>query len=365
MAVTAAVWEEAHTYHSKRLQFHAMLHHEPGIVTGLEVIGSDPPDSSLYILPGIAVDPHGQIVVLPEPMAYDLGTAQGLLYLLLTYEESSPLAEGDGEDEPRYVYAHFGIEAVSTLPNAPHVELARIRRRSGEAPIVDAVEAENPAGDEIDQRFRQTIGHRSRDVVSLAVSYTGGASARDHGRGIRNLARALRRSGLRAFVEDGVSLAAGLEGHTLVCLVGQDAFQLSADEMNVLYAYLQEGGTVLIESCRRGINDDAPPADVSFGDMLASMGVKTEALPAGHSLLVDPFLFAAPPPGFETEGETQLLVGGGVILSTSDYGCLWQGLRRDGPATREEIRTAMEWGSNIVAYALGRRTQGNSGSRGA
>ena len=94
------------------------------------------------------------------------------------------------------------------------------------------------------------------------------------------------------------------------------------------------------------------------------MGVKVGELSPGHPLLVKPFLFAAPPPGFETDTESQILVGDGVILSTFDYGCLWQGKRRDGPASREEIRTAMEWGSNIVTYAMDRRNSGSTGSAG-
>jgi hypothetical protein len=80
-----------------------------------------------------------------------------------------------------------------------------------------------------------------------------------------------------------------------------------------------------------------------------------EALPAGHRLLTSPALFTQPPAGFETEGSPQVLVSDAVIFSTFDHGCLWQGQRRPGPASREEIRSAMEWGGNILDYALWRR----------
>jgi len=55
-----------------------------------------------------------------------------------------------------------------------------------------------------------------------------------------------------------------------------------------------------------------------------------------------------------------VVISDAVIFSTHDYGCLWQGERRGGSASREEIRSAMEWGSNVVAYALARhkRIQG-------
>ena len=365
MAVTAEVWEEAHAYHRRQQQFHARWAHGAGIVVGLEVIASDPPDSSVYVRPGIAVDTQGQTIVLPEPLAYDLGESRGQLYLLLTYAEGPPQAEGNQEDGPPYVNAHFGLEAVSVLPEIPHVELARIRRQGREAAIVDARDAAHPAENEIDQRFRRPIGTSAQQAVSLAVGYMGGPSGRRHGQGASNLAHALQRSGVPAWVDDGVSLAVGLENYALVYLVAEDAFQLDRDEMNALYAYLQEGGTVLIESCRHGTDGAAPPSDASFSDLLASLGVQLEELSPDHRLLREPFLFAAPPPGFEIEAEQQFLAGEGVLYSTYDYGCLWRGERRGRAATREEIRAALEWGGNIVAYALERRQAAARGSGGA
>jgi len=356
MAVTAEVWDEAHEYHRQRQRFHALLSHGPGIVTGLEVIASDPTDSSVYILPGIAVDPHGRTIVLPEPLAYDVGTAQGRLYLLLTYGESHPRAESDREEGSLYVHAQFGIEAGLALPDTPCVELARIRRQDRESPIEDAHDAAHPAPNQIDLRFRQEVGAVPQQVVSLAVSYAGGIVNDRHGRGARYLARALRRSGpCRVWVDEDVPLDAGLEAYTLVYLVGQEAFQPSPDEMKMLYAYLQEGGTVFIESCRQGAAVADPPADASFFDLLGSLGLELEELEPGHSLLTDPFLFALPPPGFKVEGKPGIQVGQGVIFSTCDYGCLWQGERQGRAASREEIRAALEWGGNIIAYAVERR----------
>jgi hypothetical protein len=362
MAVTADVWQEAHAYHRRQQQFHAATAHGPGIITGLEVIGSDPADSSLYIRPGLALDTHGQTVVLPEPMAYDLGEARGTLYLLLTHSESHPRPESDQEDGPHHIYVQFGIEAVSDLPETAHVELARIRRQGRDAPIVDAKDRYLPGPNEIDLRFRRQVGAQVQPPVVLGVSYTGGTEGRRHGQGVGLLARSLRTSGQPAWFDDGVPLGDNLSQYAIVCLVGDETFQLSRDEMNALYAYLQGGGILLVESCRHTATGAEPPADASFFDLFASMGVETEELSSDHPLLQGPYLFSVPPPGFETEGTPQVLAGDGVIFSTCDYGCLWGGERRSGPATRDEIRTAMEWGSNIVAYALGR--QGTAESEG-
>lgn len=357
LSVTAEVWEEAHEYHRLQRQLYALFRHGPGVVAGLKVIASDPPDSSVYILPGIAVDALGQVIVLSEPTAYDVGAAEGLIYLLLSYGESRPRPDdsGAGEDGPLYVYAEFGIEAGPSLPDASSVELARVRRPDGVAPIVDAQDAAHPGLSEIDMRFRREVGSAPGEAAALAVSYVGGDEVTSHGQGASYLARAVRRWGdCRVWVDRGVPLAPGLERYTLVYLVGQGAFEPSPEEMQVLYDYVQGGGTLFIESCRRGVEDGAPPADAAFADMLASLGFALKDLD-DHPMLTEPFLFAAPPPGFETGDGAGVQVGEGVIFSTCDYGCLWQGQRRHGAASREEIRAALEWGSNVVACALERR----------
>ena len=381
LAVTAAVWKEAHDYHHLQQRFHALLSHGPGIVAGLNVLASDPPDSTVYILPGMAVDPNGETIVVTEPVAYDVGTAHGFLYLLLSYEQSRPRAGGRSsqEPEPLYVHTEFGIEVRPTLPDTPCVELARFRRQRRDSSLINAQDAEHPGLNEIDLRFRRSqnaVPGRAMPAATagLAVSHVGKAkgdksSDLPHGRGATYLARALR-SGLGspglsvAGVDLGVPLAAGLESYTLVYLVGLGAFQLSRDEMNAVYTYLQGGGTLLFEGCRRGVAGDSPsgPADASFSDLLASFGISCEEAQPGDSLLVEPYLFAAPPAGFETEGTPKVVVGaadaGRVVWSMCDYGCLWQGERRGRAATREEIRTAMEWGANLVAYALARKSSG-------
>ena len=357
MAVTADVWEESHEYHRQHQRLHALFSHGPGIVTGLEVMASDPPDSAVYILPGIAVDPGGQTIVLTQPLSYDIGrTSEGRLYLLLAYNESRPRAV-DGtlqEGAPLYVHAEFSIEAVAALPDTPYVELARLKRQGRAAPLTDAKDAAHPGLNEIDRRFRREIGAALETPFSLGVVHLGGFDER-HRLGADYLARAVSQShGRRVWVDDGVTLAPGLETYTLVYLVGHAAFQLTPGEMNALYACLQGGGTLFVEGCRRGTQGD-PPSHASLVDMLSSLGIKLEKLPPGHSLLTEPSLFAAPPAGFETGGTPAIGVGEGAIYSTGDYGCLWQGERRSGAASREDIRSALEWGGNLIAFAEARR----------
>jgi hypothetical protein len=303
-------------------------------------------------------------VVLREPLSFDMGQADGAQFLVLSYEEGQPHAGECGQvTDVLFVDSQFGLETRSSLPAGPHLELARVRRHGRNSVIKDAADPSQPAANQIDLRYRRDVHYPSRQVVTIAVCYTGGAADRRHGRGMAFLAQALSRQGkLQVWLDDNVTLSAGsgLGAYALVYLVGHDARALKPDEMNALYAYMQGGGTVLVESCRQGTAAGPAPADAAFTDLFASLGIKLEPLPPGHRLLTSPALFALPPAGFETEGSPQLLVSDAVIFSAFDHGCLWQGQRRQGPASREEIRSAMEWGGNILDYALWRRQKASA-----
>lgn len=361
MAVTAEVWEEAHEHHRLSQQFHTMLSHGAGVLSGLNVIASDPPDRSVYILPGIAVDSWGQPIVLSEPLAFDIGqSAEGLLYLLLNYTEGRPTSNARDNSAPLYVHAQFGIEARPDLPAAPFVELARIRRRGRETPIFNAEDAEHPGPNQIDLRFRRKIGPVTPEAYSMAVVYLGGGSSSDmrHGNGASFMARAFSRLGSeKLYVDYNALLAAGLENYLLIYLVGQGPFQLRPDETNAMYAYLQAGGVILMESNRRTVVEGNPPSDSAFASLLSTLGVSLVDVQPGDKLLTTPYVFGAPPLGYETLGAPRLLIGGGVIFSNFDYGAMWQGESREGAAPREEIRAALEFGANLVTYALERRRQ--------
>jgi hypothetical protein len=119
--------------------------------------------------------------------------------------------------------------------------------------------------------------------------------------------------------------------------------------MNGLSNHVKKGrGTLFMESIDS-------KAESAFSKFLQTVDMEPQALEPGHRLLIDPYLFAAPPPGFETQDAEKVLVGEGVIFSTGNYGLLWQGQVHDGVPSREQIRAAVEWGGNIIAYARNRR----------
>ncbi len=357
MAVTADVWDESHDYHRMLLSIHTRFAHGAGIVYGLEVIAGEPPDRQVYVQPGIATDPLGRTIVLPEQRAYDLRTIEGQVYIVLSYGESQPRVDSirSGEDAPRFVYAEYALEALLNLPQTPHIELARIRRQSGGAPVSNAANVALPAPNEIDLRFRHVIGRGEVKpahvaVVSLATGREPGAA-----QSVANLSHAIQRmGGRRLVVEAQPPLDRTLQGFSLVYLVGQHVFRLTTDQMTALYEYRRQGGTIFYESCRDGLSAE-PDGDKAFLDLMSSMGVALQPPAQNHPLFLTPNLFSTPPDGYETQGTPRFLVGDGAIFSSYDYGSIWQGKRRVRPATRSEIRSAFEWGENLVEYAMNRR----------
>ena len=351
MAITADLWAEAHSYHNKTQGLQLLFTHGAGILAGLDVIASDPPDSSVFIYPGVAVDPSGQVIVLPQPVTYDVGhEMEGPLYILLSYNEGRPYRPDKSEDEsaPRFANAEFSITAHNTPPSTPYVELARVHRSSRNSVLINGPNPTAPGPDQLDLRFRlQANGPRE---ASIAVCYLGEVADHKCGQGALHLAKAINYEGrYRMTVEDGATIGPGIVTKTLVYLVGQGDFELSGGNMNGLRNYVQRAnGTLLIEA----LDDKA--TDI-FTEFLRNVGFATRPVATGHRLLTNPFVFAAPPAGYETQGNLQCAVSDGVIFTTHKYGLLWQGERSGRSASREEIRAATEWGTNVIAYAEERR----------
>lgn len=361
LAVTAKVWATAHDYHRLRLHAHQALAHAPGVLLGLEVIASDPPDSTVYLLPGIALAPDGEFVVVEEPVAYDLGTADGSLTLWLTYTEGQPHTASDPEaGEVAYVPAHFSVEAQPGHVAVSGVELARMRRAADDAPLTDAVDPESPTFNEIDLRFRRELAGAVPLPARMAVSRLG--ADRDdanvpsaYERGAQTLSRALRHAGRTPlWVDVAVPLGGQPDDYDVLYLVVETA-DVETAALNALYDYLQQGGTVLIEVSAEAQSEEV---EAAVFDMLGSLGITLEPVAPGHALLERPHLFAAPPGGERSDASApRLMVGEGVIFSRAGVGMTWGGHGWEAPPTRAEIRAAHEWGENLVRYAQVRSSE--------
>lgn len=340
MSVTAEVWAQAHDEHRQALNAHNLVSHGSGILTGLEVTANDPADQYVFISPGAAVDPAGNIIVVPEAVTYDFGeSSEGTLYLVLGKGERE--VGGVGSDT-RYLQSEFVIAARPTMPKRPAVELARVTLSKSGAAIHNAANPLRPAADMLDLRFRSQVGPAVPPlarVLVLAAGESGPAalSGWDH------LTRACQQAGAyRLVVDAAASTLPDLGAYPLVYLGAGEGFAPEAGLVKALAAHLQQGRSLLLEA----LDAAAQPA---CQELLGLLQRSPAALPAGSPLLEEPYLFAAPPDGVGGNG---VLLAGPVIYSTAAYSLAWAGRSAQGPAARADIRSAHEWGINLLRYSL-------------
>lgn len=347
MSVTADVWNQAHEYHQRVNQAHNLFFHGAGILIGLEVVASDPPDRMVFILPGVAVDSNGKVIVLSEPVAYDLGDeVEGPLYLTIIHRESSQgVKKNSGGSNLSFIQDEFLITARQSLPENPMVELARFTRENRKSPINDATETKTPGLNEIDLRYRRRIQMQSEHLLTAAVIYLGEIKNPVHGKGLMRVTDEIRRKNqINLVVDDHTQLDRGILGYSFLYLVGKGKFQLTKTQIKGLQGYISLGGFLLMESCNS-------VAEESFKNMMNEIELPVStSIENPHPMLNSPNYFVTPPNGFEKEGKLILSAGG--VLSSYNYGQLWAGEGNDRIPTREELRSASELAENIIQFII-------------
>ncbi len=357
MVIDVSSWNAAHEYHTMQGRLHSMAMHNAGLVNGLEVVAWDPPDTSVVINPGIALDEDGRTIVVREPQRFQLQVEEaGTLYLVLQYREVSGDGQSSGgssdSSESRYALEAYRLEERRQLPDEPYIELARIQVSGSNALITEPTEPQNPSPDEIDSRYRVASGPRPLGSVRIGVvpleTTEDGQVA--HATGAMSLARAISTTTrYRAEFTGPVNLGQEIENHDLVIMAGGQEFTLTDEWVAVLKNFLDRGGFLFGETC--GANGDSGAASFqqSFIELAQQLGGDLNNVERGHAILTAYHLFARPPEGI---GERSLLAASnGVAFSDADYGCLWDGGAQDNPASREAIRSATEMGVNIGVYA--------------
>jgi hypothetical protein len=340
MSVTAEIWEQAHDEHRQALSAHSLVAHGSGIITGLEVAANDPPDHYVFISPGVAVDPAGNVIVVPEPVAYDFGsTAEGSLYLLLGRGEREVGGVGN---EAKYLQAEFVIAARSSLPKRPAVELARVTLSKRGKAVKNADTPLHPGPDALDLRFRNQIGPVVPPRVRTLV-ITLGKKEPDVVNGWDYLERVCRQSASYDLLVD-IDLPASnnLDAYDLVYVGGMENFSPEADLVKALTGYLKQGKFLLVEALDNG-------AQESCKDLLRKLKRNATPIDGKSPLLTAPFLFATPPAGFSGN---QVEVGKQVVYSAAGYSLAWSGRSASGVSSRSDIRSAHEWGTNLIYYCM-------------
>ncbi|RLC96298.1 MAG: hypothetical protein DRI40_03550 [Chloroflexi bacterium] len=366
MIIDVPTWVGAHDYHRDQQKLHAVSMHRHGIATGLEVVAWDPPDNSVVIYPGIAVDPEGNTIVVPEPQRFYLNTEEkGTARIILRYSEIDQdmrTLPGEVKAHPLYILEGFRIEERREEPQEPHLELARVQIGGKGTAIKDAEDPAFPKPGEVDIRYRSISGPMPEGEIVIGVlAYPKGGPAAGwdcHRQGVFNLAQSVRNTtGYTVKLLETVGLDSAIRDCQLLFMSGHQEFSLSEPEEEVLVNYFNRGGILFAEACSGGEKGGAKGFRSSFAALCTKLKRDLRPLEPDHAVLHSYHIFGQLPPG--PDGAAVVMKNHGVIYSDADYGCVWQGGRQDNPMARGAIRDALEFGVNVAIYShLRARTQG-------
>lgn len=341
MAVTAETWNTDHHELRSSRKAHDLAFHGSGIITGLEVLANDPPDRMVFISPGAAVDPEGNIIVLPERVAYDFGSSiDGQLSLYISHGEREVAGS---EPDSVMIQSEYVVSARSEAPKKPSVELARITLKNGSDPIRVPSNPNHPTAGELDQRFRSLVGAAPRRQVRIALCEMTNSEKELQGSWDMMLGAANATSRTEYVLDMGVMISPDLAQYALVVLTGRGAFHLTDEQISQLKQYLERGGKLLAEGL------DAS-ANLTFAQMFEKLGVGFGNAAMSNSLTKFPFFFPSP---FSGPFGAELLLAPGIIFSKAGHSLGWGGYPETQQPTRELIRSAHEWAENMLATLVG------------
>jgi hypothetical protein len=159
LSVDADTWRDAHNYSRDQLRLHNLLFHQVGIIEGLGVTASEPPDLSVNIQPGAALDPEGNVILVRNVYHHQIQSREKkTIYIIIQFREvlEGPYQSPDG-GQPTRIVDGYRIQERDNLPEEPYLELARIELDPTEGPIREAKTRAEPAINELNPGFRREV----------------------------------------------------------------------------------------------------------------------------------------------------------------------------------------------------------------
>lgn len=286
LLLDAERWQIAHDYHRQRQNLHYQALHLPGIVCGLEVHVTEPPEDVsaryrdqrwLQVNPGVAIDAHGNLIVVDQPVKVHLASAPAdqpyWVYLVVRHVDPEQLQRS----QPAEIIAEtFRIDEMKQPPGPLDVEVCRLLLPSEDLPLAGAADVFQPGMGELDLRHRQQAQLRPQATVRVGYVTTGVAAQDERVRrswhhllkatqalypalqGDRTIA-AINPEELGAEIPPGVTNGNGhspsaMEGCDLLYLSHRQCLELPEDAVAGVRHHLASGGVVVVELPSRESN---------------------------------------------------------------------------------------------------------------
>ena len=423
LLLDAERWRVAHDYHRQRQNLHYQALHLPGIVCGLEVAVTAPPEDVsaryrderwLQISPGVAIDAHGNLIVVDQPVKVHLASSPAAtphwVYLVVRYVDP----EGLQRSQPAEIIAEtFRIDEKQQPPGSLDVEVCRVLPPPDEMPLAPALDVFQPEIGELDLRYRQLAQLRPQATVHAAYVVSGLTAADEQ---IQQRLQALGEAAIALYpalmvahditaldfsqlsaVPDTTTeqgpLPPALSQCDLLYLTHRQSLQLDATATAYLRQYLDQGGVVLVELPSRDGNFEEMNAVVRelstavadlegserFSDLRSQLEAELAAVTnnlqgrldnAQRALLTHLFPEGSPSALRDPQDDhplrrspfafsqwpslrhepLRLYAGGGLVLAIGDVSQAWQA-SRELNLPRDRVRAAQELGLNLLQFA--------------
>jgi len=246
------------------------------------------------------------------------------------------------QKEIRYTQNEFVIAALSTIPKRPSVELARITLPGTAKTIQNASNGKHPEPGELDLRFRNSIRPDKGRPIHTAVCYLGDKN-KDVIIGWDNLNNDFERATRQQLIIDQVeSISNAILAYDLVYLGCSGTFRILKKTVSVLSQHIKRGGWLIVEAIDKNVQEHCQ-------GLLEQMNLDLKPIKTGDALLTRPFFSVSPPEGLNGN---QVLYNDQLIYTTAGYSPSWAGKTIDGTLARAEIRSAHEWGVNMVVNLM-------------
>ncbi|MGB6300597.1 MAG: DUF4159 domain-containing protein [Rivularia sp. (in: cyanobacteria)] len=364
LLINADRWRKAHDYHRLRQNTHYQCLNQPGIVCGLGVRSIPSPSNVqakyrdgrwVQIQPGIAIDLAGNLIVVPTAFNFPIdlevaNTDSILIYLTVSYVDPEDLRAQNSRETVRETYRFD--QRNSTL-KISEIEICRILLQPGQKDITQPNDIFFPGYNDIDLRSRRQAQARPQGILRIAqINHNDDECARN----FFNLSYLLQSiESLYPFFRgvdepEQITLAKKIEDYDLLYLTGRQELSINSVEFKSLQNYLNRGGMLLVDVPENG--EALIKSTYALAEKLNITLKKSTELRRDHSLRTRPFLFAGLP--VINQKIIEIVTGGGIILTIGDLASAW-GLDKEMKMPRLAIRTAQEFGINIIYYAWNRR----------
>jgi hypothetical protein len=406
LAIDAKRWQSAHQYHRKRQNLIYQSLNQPGIVYGLGVRSIQAPKDIIEefsqipwveIQPGIAIDWQGNPIIVPKPetMPLDLPRLSQpmTVYLVISHRDPDQL-EYTGDRE--MLTESFRLDLFLNPPCQGELELCRFTWET--RGHITRLNAPNdvfaPQANELDLRYRMLAHSRSIQEIRVGIltnreSYHKSfqylqksapflapelkinleyfnhpnslAPDPDDVEELTTRIAALhlsygfhrdRREIQNGNIDEIEKLAIKIVSLDLLYCLDNELKNIKEEGIEAIRAYLKIGGILLIETSDKGWGIEKQITN--FLDKPRSKFMKKElkswqTLDLDHPLRLQPFLFSLLP-----EFCKDVKYADGILMIDGNLSNYW-GLTKNLDLPRHSIRTAQEFGLNILHFAWQRR----------